>query len=237
MSKIVLITGVSRETGLGFETARQLKALGFDVIITAREFEKVSPLAAMIKATAMQLDVTKDASIAALKDVIDVHYGKLDVLINNAGGFFDQDGDPLSSNIQFIKNAFDTNLFGAWRMVKAFYPLLDRSDMPRIVNVSSGAGSFADPIFGLSHHFSKVPVYGVTKLAMNGLTVKLATRLKDSKFKVNSVDPGFTATYPGTEKWGARPVSEGAKGIVWAAMLPADGPSGGFFRDGQPLPF
>ena len=237
MNKIVLITGVSREMGLGYETARQMKELGFTVVIAARDLARVNALASRLGVVGQQVDVTNEESIIALENVIDVRYGKLDVLINNAAGFFDQDGDPLSADMQFIKDAFDTNVLGPWRMVKEFYSLLGKSDMPRIVNVSSGAGSFGDPVFGLAHHFSKVPVYGVTKLALNGLTVKLATRLNNSKFKVNSVDPGFTATYPGTEKWGARPVKEGAAGIVWAATLPMEGPSGGFFRDGRAMPF
>lgn len=104
-----------------------------------------------------------------------------------------------------------------------------------MVNVSSGAGSFTDPVFGLTVHPGNVPVYALTKLALNGLTVKLARQLKNSHVKVNAVCPGFVATYPGTAEWGARPVSEGAKGIVWAATLPDDGPSGCFFRDGQAL--
>lgn len=120
-------------------------------------------------------------------------------------------------------------------MIKAFYPLLMKSHAPRIVNISSGAGSYSDPMFGLAHHFSKVPVYSITKLALNGLTVKMATQLKDSKIKINSIDPCFTATYPGTEQWGARPVRESAIGIIWAATLPDDGPSGGFFKDGQAI--
>ena len=235
MDKIAIITGVSREMGLGYETAKQLKELGFIVIITARDFDKVKQLAGQIGVIARQLDVTDEDSVLDLANNIEKEYGKIDVLINNAGAFFDQGGEPLSSDMQFVKDAIDTNLLGAWRMIKLFYPLLEKSEQPRIVNVSSGAGSFGDPVFGLAHHFSKVPVYGITKLALNGLTVKLATQLKDSKIKINSVDPGFTATYPGTEQWGARPVSEGAKGIIWAATLPQDGPSGEFFRDGQTL--
>lgn len=235
MGKIALITGVSREMGLGYETAKQLAGKGFRVIITAREFEKVKVLADNISVTAMALDITNDQSVQKLATDIENQFGKLDVLINNAGAFFDQDNDPLSADIQFIKDALDTNLLGAWRMIKAFEPLLQKSESPRIVNVSSGAGSFGDPVFGLANHFSKVPVYGITKLALNGLTVKLARQFKETKIKINSVDPGFTATYPGTENWGARPVSEGAKGIVWAATLPEDGPSGEFFRDGQTL--
>lgn len=235
MDKIVIITGVSRESGLGFETARQMKDLGCKVIITARDLDKVSELADKIGVSARELDITNDQSINRLAKDLKTEFGKIDVLINNAGSFFDQGEEPLSSDIEFIKDALDTNLLGAWRMIKAFYNLLEKSDQPRIVNVSSGAGSFDDPVFGLAHHFSKVPVYGITKLALNGLTVKLATQFKDSKIKINSVDPGFTATYPGTENYGARPVSEGAKGIVWASNLPENGPSGGFFKDGEPI--
>ena len=235
MDKIALITGVSREMGLGYETAKQLADKGYKVIITAREFEKVKELADKINVTAMALDITNDQSVQQLANDFEKQFGKLDVLVNNAGAFFDQDNEPLSGDMQFIKDAFDTNLLGAWRMIKAFEPLLQKSESGRIVNVSSGAGSFGDPVFGLANHFSKVPVYGITKLALNGLTVKLARQLKETKIKINSVDPGFTATYPGTENWGARPVSEGAKGVVWAATLTDDGPSGEFFRDGQTL--
>jgi NAD(P)-dependent dehydrogenase (short-subunit alcohol dehydrogenase family) len=233
--KIVLITGVSREMGLGFETAKQMVEKGYRVIITARDFKKVKELADKINVAAMALDVTDDQSVAELAAEIDKQFGKLDVLINNAGAFYDQGGEPLAADMQFIKDAFDTNLFGAWRMAKAFVPLLKKSESGRVVNVSSGTGSFSDPIWNLSDNQSNVPVYGITKLALNGLTVKLARQLKDSKIKVNSVCPGFTATYPGTEEWGARPVSEGAKSIVWAATIPDNGPSGGFFRDGQPI--
>ncbi|NIJ54640.1 SDR family NAD(P)-dependent oxidoreductase [Dyadobacter arcticus] len=233
--KLALITGVSREMGLGYETAKQLKELGYKVIITAREFEKVKELAEKINVIAMALDITDDQSVEQLAHYIEKQFGKLDVLVNNAGAFFDQDGEPLSADIQFIKEAIDTNLLGAWRMIKSFEPLLRKSENGRIVNVSSGAGSFGDPVFGLANHFSKVPVYGITKLALNGLTVKLARQLKDTKIKINSVDPGFTATYAGTENYGARPVSEGAKSVIWAVTIPDNGPSGGFFRDGETL--
>lgn len=235
MDKISLITGVSRDMGLGYETAKQLSRLGYEVIITARDIEKVKSLADRANLKAMRLDITNDTSVSRLADDFGKQFGKLDVLINNAGGFFDQGGEPLSADMQFIKDAFDINLLGAWRMAKAFVPLLKKSSAGRIVNVSSGAGSFTDPIFGLANHQGNVPVYAITKLALNGLTVKLARELKNTGIKVNSVCPGFVATYPGTEQWGARPVTEGAKGIVWAATLDNDGPSGGFFRDGQIL--
>jgi NAD(P)-dependent dehydrogenase (short-subunit alcohol dehydrogenase family) len=235
MIKVSLITGVSREMGLGYETAKQLKELGFKVIITARDLDKVSELAEKIGVSARQLDITSDQSVNQLAKDIETEFGKLDVLINNAGAYFDQGGQALTADMQFIKDALDTNLLGAWRMTKAFQTLLQKSDNGRIVNVSSGAGSFTDQVFGLENHQGNVPVYGITKLALNGLTVKLARELNDTTIKVNSVCPGFVATYPGTEQWGARAVSEGAKGIVWAATLPNDAPTGKFFRDGELL--
>jgi NAD(P)-dependent dehydrogenase (short-subunit alcohol dehydrogenase family) len=235
MDKLAIITGVSRAMGLGYETAKQLKELDFKVIITARDISKVAELAEKIGVSARALDITNDQSVNQLAKDIEAAFGKLDVLINNAGAYFDQGGQALAADMQFIKDALDTNLLGAWRMVKTFQSLLLKSENGRIVNVSSGAGSFTDPIFGLENHQGNVPVYAITKLALNGLTVKLASELKDTKIKVNSVCPGFVATYPGTEQWGARPVGEGAKGIVWAATLPNDAPTGKFFRDGEIL--
>ena len=235
MKEIALITGVSRETGLGFATAKQLMEKGLEVIVTARQKQKAVELAQRIEATPMEVDITNQESIDALKEAINDQYGHIDVLVNNAGAFFDMGSQPLDAEMDFIQRALDVNLLGAWRMTKAFVPLLEKSSNGRIVNVSSGAGSFHDPIFGLSKHQAIVPVYGVTKLALNGLTVKLARQFQDSNLKINAVCPGFVATYPGTAEWGARPVEEGAKGIVWAATIGKDGPSGGFFRDGKAI--
>lgn len=164
MPKLALITGVSRSMGLGFETAKQLASLGYSVIITARDIEKVTQLAAE-GFTPMSLDVTDEKSVTALASAIEKKFGRLDVLVNNAGGFFDQGGMALSTDIQFVKDAFDLNVLGTWQMVKAFKPLLEKSDSPRIVNVSSGAGSFSDPVFGMSNHPGHFPAYAVTKLA------------------------------------------------------------------------
>ncbi|MEO1254340.1 MAG: SDR family NAD(P)-dependent oxidoreductase [Bacteroidota bacterium] len=235
MKDIILITGVSREEGLGFETAKQLVDQGHEVIITARNKDSVTALASKIGSKAMVLDITSPRSVDEVTKAFHSSYDRLDVLINNAGAFFDMGTQPLDVDMDFGQKAFETNLFGAWRMIKAFVPYLRKSENGRIVNISSGAGSFEDPIFGLSVHQGIVPVYGLSKLALNGLTVKLARQLKEEKIKINSVCPGFVATYPGTAEWGARPVNEGAKGIVWAATLDKNGPTGGFFRDGEPI--
>jgi NAD(P)-dependent dehydrogenase (short-subunit alcohol dehydrogenase family) len=233
--KIVLITGVSREMGLGFAMAKKFADNNYQVIITARELEKANELAQKLNVIAMQLDVSDDASVEKLATEITNKFGKLDVLVNNAAHQLDFGGQPLSSDLNFAKQAFDTNLFGAWRMAKAFVPLLKKSESGRIVNVGSGAGSFTDPVFGMVTNIGYFTVYGITKVALNGLTVKLARELKDTKIKVNSACPGFVATYPGMAENGAKPVSEGAESIYWAATIPADGPSGGFFRNGQKL--
>lgn len=237
---VALITGVSRATGLGFETARQLAEKGFLVILTARNTGAVQELTDQLTgdeyaAEAYSLDICSDNSVKELSDRLAARYGRIDVLINNAGGYFDADIQPSDTDLALAKDAFDTNVLGAWRMIQAFLPLLKKSAHPRIVNVSSGAGSFSDPVFGLGLHPNIVPMYSITKLALNGLTVKLARQLKEAAIKINAVCPGFVATYPDTEQWGARPVADGARGIVWAATLPDDGPSGGFFRDGQAL--
>jgi NAD(P)-dependent dehydrogenase (short-subunit alcohol dehydrogenase family) len=130
----------------------------------------------------------------------------------------------------------DTNLFGVWRVTQAFLELLRGSGRGRIVNVSSGAGSHGEPQFGLSSGPTAAS-YAVSKAALNALNSKLAAELDGSGVLVNAVDPGLTATAPGMEAMGARPVHEGAASVVWAATLPDDGPTGGFFRDGKPLPW
>ena len=239
MKSIALITCVSRQMGLGYEIARQMCQQNYKVIITARDMDKVTELSEKLNAEGndtvpLALDILSESSIKNLASKIEEHDGKLDVLINNAGGFYDAIAKPLEVDFDFVQKAFETNVLGAWRMAIAFAPLLQKSDNGTIVNVSSGAGAFTDPGFGIIAK-NDVPVYGVTKLALNGLTVKLSHQLKEMGIKINAVCPGFTATYPGTEQWGARPVADGAKGIVWAATLPKDGPTGGFYRDGHML--
>lgn len=157
------------------------------------------------------------------------------MLVNNAFAVFDADGQPLSTDFSLLQQALDTNLFGAWRTVKAFAPLLRNSDRGRIVNVGSGSGSFTDPEWGLPVHPQNAPAYSISKAALHALTVKLARELKGDRILVNVVCPGFVATQAGLEEYGARPVPDGARGIVWAATLPNEGPTGGFFRDMQPL--
>ncbi|MEM9325737.1 MAG: SDR family NAD(P)-dependent oxidoreductase [Bacteroidota bacterium] len=242
MKKIMLITGVSRVKGIGFGIAEAAVQAGFEVIISARSEGVATELASQLstpnnQVVAVSLDITDDASVKRLARWMEGRYNRLDVLINNAGAGFDMGVQPLETDLEETRKTLEVNLFGAWRLIQQLHPLLRAASQARIVNVSSGAGSFGDPQFGLGVHQGYVTSYGISKLALNGLSIKLARQFTEAgdSIKINSICPGFVATYPGTEAYGARPVSEAVPGILWAATLPDDGPTGGFFRDQRPL--
>lgn len=237
-AKLALVTGAGRETGLGFETARQLGASGVEVILTAREMSAAQARAEALaeqglQAHALDLDVTSPTSIQAVFDEIDRRFGTLDILINNAASTANYGERVIGADLSVSRAVMDTILFGAWQLTQAMLPLLRMSETPRIVNVTSGAGSHADTQFGLTTDNAMGASYAVAKAALNALTARLAH--EESDLLINAVCPGFTATFEGGEQMGARPVAEGAKGIVWAALLPNGGPTGCFFRDGEPL--
>ncbi len=152
-----------------------------------------------------------------------------------------QEADPDTADHRVpdghVRVHMDATLFGGWRVTQALVPLLKKSEHGRVVNVSSGAGSHGDAAFGLTTKNSMGPAYAVAKAAVNALTVTFANELRPANVLVNAVCPGFTATFPGGESMGARPAADGAASVVWAAVLGDDGPSGGFFRDGKPLPW
>lgn len=238
---IVLVTGVGREQGLGFEVCRALAARGATVLLTARDAARATRLAEQLGASgdvrAYPLDITAPESIASLVQFVAGGLGRLDVLVNNAAGVAAFGEGSVTADLDAARRVMDVTLFGTWRLTQACLPLLRRSAHPRIVNVSSGAGSHGDPTFGLTARNAMGSGYGVAKAALNALTHVLAVELQPEGFLVNAVCPGFTATFEGGKEMGARPVTEGAEGIVWAATLPLDGPTGGFFRDAQPLPW
>jgi NAD(P)-dependent dehydrogenase (short-subunit alcohol dehydrogenase family) len=236
-SPLALVTGGAR--GIGAEVCRLLAADGFTVIVTARDGPRAEALASALvadghDAEAARLDVGDRSSVARLADGLDRR--TLDVLVNNAAAFADWGETPSTADIESSVAVLDTNLLGPWRVTQALLPALRRSRSARIVNVTSSAGSHGEDSFGLGVSPSAAS-YAVSKAALNALTVKLAVELRDEGILVNAVDPGLTATAPGMEDMGARPISEGAASVVWAARLEADGPTGGFFRDGRPLPW
>lgn len=230
--KVALVTGANR--GIGPEVVRQLARLGFTVLLGSRDAGKGEKAAApMIEegltVSPVQLDVTDQHSVETLKRWAEERFGKLDVLVNNAGVLYDSWQRAAGADLETVREAFETNTLGAWRMCQAFIPLLRESGRGRIVNVSSESGSLAGMGGG-------TPAYGVSKVALNALTRKLADELRTDRILVNSVCPGWVATEMGGRD-APRTVEEGAASVVWAATLPDSGPTGGFFRDGEPLPW
>jgi len=209
-----LVTGANR--GLGLEVARQLSARGYDVLAGARD-----PASVPGDLHAVRLDVTDQGTIDALR------LDELDVLVNNAAIHYDTYQRTLSADLGVVREALATNTLGPWRMAIAFAGLLRASPHGRLVNVSSGAGA-------LTGMRDSNPAYSVSKAALNALTIMLADALAPGVL-VNAVCPGWVATDMGGP--GGRPLTEGAAGIVWAATLPDGGPTGGFFRDGRPIPW
>jgi NAD(P)-dependent dehydrogenase (short-subunit alcohol dehydrogenase family) len=227
--RIALVTGANR--GIGFEVCRQLAGKGFIVLLTARDGKKARAAAAELstdgRVESLVLDVDDPNSIAKAAAEVASQYGRLDVLINNAGINYDTWETVENADIHdTVMETITTNLLGPWRVCQAFLPLLRKSRAGRIVNVSSESGSLANMDSG-------PPAYQVTKAALNALTRTLAGELRDTHILVNSVCPGWVATDMGGA--GGRPLAEGASGIVWAATLPDNGPSGGFFQDRRPL--
>lgn len=224
---VAVVTGANR--GIGLEVCRQLSAEhGFDVVLTARDGAKAEQAAAQIGVRACPLDVADDMSVRMAARWVTEHLERCDVLVNNAAILYDTWARASKEDLEEAHTAFETNLFGAWRTTLAFLPLLRRSRHGRIVNVSSQAGSLASMSAG-------TPAYSVSKAALNALTRVLAADLRKDRILVNSICPGWTATDMGEH--GGRPVAEGAASVVWGVTLPDDGPTGGLFRDGQPLPW
>jgi NAD(P)-dependent dehydrogenase (short-subunit alcohol dehydrogenase family) len=231
-TQTALVTGANR--GIGREVARQLADGDYHVLLTARDGEQASEAAQELASStaanvaALTLDVSDPQSIAAAAESVSVDPGRLDVLVNNAGIGSDFGVSGTAPDFDAIERALQTNFFGAYRLTIALLPLLRESAHPRIVNVSSGMG-------GVSEMGGWSPGYRVSKACLNATTRILSTELRDEGFLVNSACPGFVNTDMGGPMGATKTVHDGAAGIVWLATLPDDGPTGGFFRDGQPV--
>ncbi len=230
-SPVAVVTGANR--GLGLEVTRQLAAAGRTVYLASRDLEAGHQAAAPLiddglDVRVITIDVTDASTTAVAADLIAADHGRLDVLVNNAAIHYDTWQSSVGANLDVVREALETNTLGAWQITQAMLALLRASGHGRIVNVSSGAGSLTDMGGG-------VPAYRISKAALNALTRMWAAELDRDRILVNSVCPGWVATDMGGP--GGRPVTEGAAGITWAATLPDDGPSGGFFQDRQPIPW
>ena len=232
--KVALVTGANK--GLGFEIARQLGQHGLTVVLAARTLAKAETAAGKLKAEgcdahAVKLEVTEPTDIAALPGYFQTQFGRLDILINNAGVMLDWGGITWDS----FRQTYETNVFAPYFIAQALLPLLKASPAGRIVNHSSIMGSMAAvsstemlPLEALT------PMYCSSKAALNMLTVALARALADTKVKVNAAHPGWVKTDMGTER-APLEVIDGAKTAVALALLPDGGPNGGYFHLGQPL--
>jgi NAD(P)-dependent dehydrogenase (short-subunit alcohol dehydrogenase family) len=235
--RTALVTGGNR--GLGFETARQLARSGYHVILTARDFGKAEAAAHALRSEGLdvaplELDVASDANCERLRRI-----GAIDALVNNAGVMTESDENPLAAGLLsrsaldvapgLLREAFETNTLGAYRVIQAVAPGMRERGYGRIVNVSSGLGQLNDMGGGY-------PAYRVSKTALNALTRIFASELRDRGVLVNSVCPGWVKTDMGGPQARLEP-EEGVRTIVWAATLPGDGPTGGFFRNLEPIPW
>jgi NAD(P)-dependent dehydrogenase (short-subunit alcohol dehydrogenase family) len=226
---VTLITGANK--GLGYETARRLIEQGHIVYVGARNDDRGQAAAAELGGQFVRLDVTDDASVAAALAVIAEREGQLDVLVNNAG---------ISTTAEVAGpealKVFDTNVIGVIRVTQAALPLLEKSDNPVVVNVSSALGSFwavTNPE-RRQFHFPAV-MYGASKAAVSMLTVQYAKARPDLKF--NAVEPGFTATELTPFSGAGQPVDKGAEVIVRMATIGKDGPTGTFWENKGELPW
>jgi NAD(P)-dependent dehydrogenase (short-subunit alcohol dehydrogenase family) len=248
--RIALVTGANQ--GVGFQVAKELAASGVTVLVGSRNLAKGEAAAQQIgsRAIAIQLDVIDHASIAAAAERIRSEFGRLDLLVNNAG-ISNTGRDPnidiqeysrttRPSNVSFaeMRAVWETNVFGVLAVYQAMLPLLRLSSDARIVNVSSGVGSLAtnaDPNFGYRRMFG--PVYPASKAALNAITLAMMIELEGTGIKVNLVSPAFTATalnnFAGTES-----VEDGSREVVRVALLGPDGPTGTFTRwNNQTIPW
>lgn len=230
-TSVAVITGANR--GIGRELARQLADRGWSVVMGSRDAAKGRAAAAMVSgsagpAIAVHLDVDDPASVDAAAEEVNRRFGRVDALVHNAAIMYDTWARAVTADLGAVRRGFETNFFGAWRTTLAFLPLLRQSAHGRIVNVSSEGGSISQMSGG-------TPTYSTSKAALNALTRLLAGELRAEGILVNAVCPGWTATDMGGGA--GRPVSAGTASVLWAVLLPDDGPTGGFFRDGQPLPW
>ena len=247
--KVALITGGNR--GLGLQTARELGRLGIYLILGVRDPKKGKAAVADLekegfRAEVVRLDVIDTATHDESYDHIEKCYGKLDILINNAGIWKESatssshvPGANFTSSLplEILRETFETNFFGTVALTQRLLPLIHKAPAGRIVNVSSILGSLtlhSDPASSIYPH--KVFAYDASKTALNAFTVHLAHELRGTSIKVNSAHPGWVKTEMGGEGADLE-ISEGGKTNAWLATLPLDGPTGGYFHLGQPLPW
>jgi NAD(P)-dependent dehydrogenase (short-subunit alcohol dehydrogenase family) len=232
MQRIALVSGGNR--GIGFAVCKGLNQVGLQVIMGSRDIENGQLAAERLqnegfKVDPHQLDVTEPTSIEALKAYILKQYGRLDVLINNAGVHLDKGESILEVSLDIVRQTLEINLFGALNISRTFLPMMKQHDYGRVVNVSSDMGS-------LSKMSGRSGAYRMSKAALNALTRVIASEVEGYNIKVNTMAPGWVKTDMGGPS-APRSPEQGADTIIWLATLPDDGPTGGFFKDRESVPW
>ena len=225
--RVALVSGGNR--GIGLEVCRQLAERDLTVILGSRDEESGRAAAEGLSGYVVvhRLDVADGQSVDRLASFVEDEFGRLDVLVNNAGISNDEGQRGIDADLDRVRDALEANLLGAWRLCEVAIPLMQRNGYGRIVNMSTGLAALEDMGGGS-------PAYRVSKTALNALTRILASELRGSGILVNSVCPGWVQTDMGGSS-APRPVEAGADTPVWAATLPNNGPTGGFFRDRRPI--
>jgi NAD(P)-dependent dehydrogenase (short-subunit alcohol dehydrogenase family) len=241
-AKVALITGANK--GIGLETAKQLGKLGVTILVGSRDLARGEEAAEVLRgigvdAQAIKLDVVNEADRAAAAKFIEQNYGKLDILINNAGVLLDgrTKNETTTTSSKMLRETFETNFFAVVALTQTLLPLIRKSDAGRIVNLSSILASLTlHATKGSPIYDSKTFAYDASKAALNSFTIHLAHELRDTNIKVNSGHPGWVKTEMGGD--GAQmEIVDGAKTSVQLATLPADGPTGGYVHMGETLPW
>lgn len=235
---LALVSGANR--GIGLAIATGLARNGVHVLLGCRDLDRGEKASAALQAEGLQvhpvqLDTTDDASVSALAALIGREYGRLDILINNAG--IGLDYDPTLTVVERMQRTLAVNVVGTLRLTEAMVPLLANSNRPRIVNVSSELGSFglrSDPNWAYAE--TKMPTYQASKAAVNSLTVSYADQLGEMGIKVNAICPGYTAA-AATNFAGTRTPDQAAVVAIKYALVGNEGPTSAFSNDAGELPW
>jgi NAD(P)-dependent dehydrogenase (short-subunit alcohol dehydrogenase family) len=230
--KLALVTGANK--GIGLEVCRQLAGQGWKVLLTARNEQAGEAACAKLRDEGGDvlfhpLEVTDPEAIERLRAYVEREFGRLDVLVNNAGVSPEQGKVSSQVDMATVREVMEVNLFAPWMLSLAFIPMMKKAGGGRIIMVSTGKASFTKLA-------ADYPAYRVSKAALNALTVVLADELRDSNIQVNAVTPGWVRTHLGGIH-APRSVEEGAMGTVWLATQEGAGPTGRFFRDQEEFPW
>jgi len=230
--KVALVTGGNR--GIGYELVKQLAMKGFKVMLTSRNPEMGLQVAQKLKESNLDvsfvaMDVNNQESIRQAAITVNELHGRLDVLINNAGVYLDENEKLLNMDPSILENTMATNFLGAYHVIRSFIPLMEKQGYGRMINVSSEYGAISEM------SYPGVGAYKLSKFALNGLTRLVAAEI-NGDIKINAVDPGWVSTDMGGPS-APRTPRQAAESILLLATIGPEGPNGGFFRDGKQIPW